>query len=414
MQMISRFIATALTILISATPVVSQTAASQSTAPQSTGSSLWGSLDAGPYGVGFEVAFGMDEDRAFGTGSAGRPIRLFVWYPTLRDEVSGRSANLRFGDYLDVRAPSAGLEPYNEMLRERDLDVARRQFSPVSEEHFQALLAAPARARLAASPSPGRFPLVVHVLGRNDFQQESTVLWEHLASHGYVVAVVPQVGPDPESLRMPFSAEALALQVEDLEFAIRVARRLEFVHPSKLALIGHSSGAIVAALQARSGGVHALVSLDGSITHEDGREVAEAAGWDFSSLELPVLDLYAAGKGGLDLTLLDQMPGADRFHVALGAGRPPSLAVHFDFQNWPLYEEWSGVPDDRMAEVRPLGTGARYFRTATRLTRHFLDGVFWSSDEGWALVRGDQTLPEISPDEIQFRVDAAREGRGSF
>jgi hypothetical protein len=260
--------ATALTILISATPA----------AAQSTGSPLWGALSAGPYGAGFQVTFAVDEDRTFGTAFTGRPLRLFVWYPTLRDGVARpRSETLRFGHYLDVEAPSAELEAYNELLRDRDLDVARRQFSPISEERFQALLAAPTRARLDASPSPGRFPLVVHMLGRNDFQQESTVLWEYLASHGYAVAVVPQVGHDPENLRMPFSADALALQAQDLEFAIGVARQLEFVHPAKLALLGHSSGAVVAALQAGRADVQALVSLDGSITHEDGRASTRAA-----------------------------------------------------------------------------------------------------------------------------------------
>jgi hypothetical protein len=300
-------------------------------------------------------------------------------------------------------------EAYNELLKERDLDVARRQFSPESDEQLQALLEASTRARGEALPSPGRFPLIVHLLGRNDFQQESTILWEYLASHGYVVVVVPQVGADPEHLRMPFSEEAIALQTEDLHHAIRVARGLPFVHPDKLALAGHSSGAVVAALGARAHAIDAFVSLDGSITHEDGRELAEAAGWDFSSLSAPLLDLYAAGKGGLDLTLLETMTGADRFHVALGAGRPPTLAVHFDFQNWPVYEELTGVPDDRMAQVRPIGTGARYSRAVTRLTRHFLDGVFWNSDEGWAFVRGERSMPDLSSDEVEFRLDAARE-----
>lgn len=414
----TRLVSAALvSILISAAP-----GASQPTDPP-----LRGALEAGPYGVGFQVSFAVDGNRTFGTAASagavdgdartlpvGRPIRLFIWYPTLRNRAPDRGSKaLRFGDYIDVQVPSAELETYNDLLRERDLDVARRQFSPVSEERLQALLAAPTVARLEAGAAPGRFPLVLHVLGRNDFQQESTVLWEYLASHGYVVAVVPQVGRRPENLRMPFSADALELQAEDVDFAIGVARQMEFVHPARIALMGHSSGAVVAALSALLGGIDALVSLDGSITHEDGRELAETAGWDFSSLELPVLNLYAAGKGGLDLTLLDAMSDADRFHVALGAGRPPALAVHFDFQNWPLFEEWSGVPDARMAEVRPPGTGARYFRTATRLTRHFLDGVFWSSDEGWTLVRGERPLPEISANEIEFRADEVRQGHRS-
>src|SRR5689334_15081235 len=56
---------------------------------------LWGSLRAGPHAVGFRTIYRFDRSRtwqatrgqavAFAPDLAGRPIRISVWYPAVRD-----------------------------------------------------------------------------------------------------------------------------------------------------------------------------------------------------------------------------------------------------------------------------------------------------------------------------------------
>ena len=55
-----------------------------------------------------------------------------------------------------------------------------------------------------AEISEGKFPLVIHSLGRNGNLFQHTILWEYLASHGFVIATIGQYGKDLENPWMEF------------------------------------------------------------------------------------------------------------------------------------------------------------------------------------------------------------------
>lgn len=337
------------------------------------------SLEPGPYPVGWRVESIEDPARPFACEPAiegpPRPIRLLVWYPATDSD----APRLRYGDYARIEAD----DPYGRALVERDLSTIHRQFAPPDSALTRRLLDVPVPARAAPPPAHGRHPVVVHALGRNDYQQEATVLWENLASHGYVVVVPPQMGPCPDTPRLDFDAPSIALQAVDLAAAIEAAAGWPWADTSRTAIVGHSSGAVVALEAAADPRVAAIVSLDGSIATAEGGALLREIG--IEPVGVPILDLQAAGHPDRDTAVLDSLARGPIHRWVFGTGTPPTQATHFDFQNWPLFATWGGVVDERGARSRPPDYGHDVWTAAIRLTRAFLDQAFAGGDalEGW-------------------------------
>src|SRR2546423_6898011 len=94
---------------------------------------FWGELSAGPYRVGFRTIYRFDRTRTwrvtrgyekqFAPDLNGRPIRISVWYPAVRD---AWSRQMQFEDYIRPAGPKefAELNTIIEM-RERELSSSR-------------------------------------------------------------------------------------------------------------------------------------------------------------------------------------------------------------------------------------------------------------------------------------------------
>ena len=384
-------------------------AATYSTLEAQSPSELWFDLDPGPHPVGFAAWYEFDDGREFfdvGSGeNPGRPVRIFLWYPA-EPEAADQDA-MRWGEYLERSPPDrAGSwwSQYQSFLYERELDTSRRQFSPLSDPLHARLLATEVAARLDAAPATGPHPILLHSLGLGDFQQESTVLWEYLASHGYVVAVVPQVGPAASDSGLDFEASDLQVQVSDLAFALSQVERTGVVgEGADIGVIGHSSGGIAALMLAhREPRVRAIAGLDGSFSTADGATLLAEMNFPFSEITASILDTRAALKG-LDRTAIESMVSADRFEIEIGGQAPPAIATHFDFQNWPLYAALTGVEDDRGAGARSIDTGRTFYLSAVRYTRRFFDYALRGDEEAGEILSGARALPDINPDWIETR-----------
>jgi hypothetical protein len=194
-------------------------------------SPLWHSLEAGRYEVGFRVEWLSDDSRT-GPGAVrddGRLLRVYVWYPATQAD----GAVMTFGDYLAPEPPSERWRALADYLDQRDSSTAARQFSPQSPRARDQLRRTRVAARSRAQPAPGAFPLVLHSLGRNDYQLEATVLWEYLASHGYVVAFVPQLGENGGSPTLAITASDMTAERRSLFCvggASRATKRERVVH----------------------------------------------------------------------------------------------------------------------------------------------------------------------------------------
>ncbi len=373
-------------------------------------SPLWNNLESGSHSVGFTVYYIFDDARSYlhpdstPTDYQGRPIRIMVWYPA--QDAPGEPT-MPFSGYIEVEPYDPAFRDYFETLHTLDSYMAQAQFAPRDPELYQMLLRTPTQARRDVAPAAGRFPLLLHSLGLNDYQQESTVLWEYLASHGYVVAVIPLFGPDPSRLRLEPTLADLEIQQRDLGVALARLVHAANIDETRIGLIGYSFGsgaALLLALENRN--IDALVSLDGVLTMSGTliREV-ESADLDPESLTLPILNVYAAGRRDLDLDFIDGLEGSDRYHVALGTESRPQRALHGDFQNWPLYAVLAGRDNAGAQDSRPRELGRDFYLAACRMTLAFVDAVLKGDAGAMRRLRGEDPLPLLDPTLIEFRFD---------
>lgn len=233
-------------------------------AQQKSQSPFWGNLSPGPYAVGFRTIYEFDRTRTWhvtrGYGKPftpdlqGRPIRISVWYPAVLD---ARSEQLRFEHYINPGGPKE-FEELNTILELRD------KTSSSYHEHWTDVLRTPVNAYSSATPTLGRFPLVLYAGGLNSTSTTTVfVQAEFLASRGYVVATVPLLGATNENTEQGRTPADRERAVEDLEFAWSVLRGQSDVDETKVGVFGKSLGGIEAVILAmRNENVSAVVGLD--------------------------------------------------------------------------------------------------------------------------------------------------------
>ena len=264
----------------------------------------------GPHSVGFRVAYHLDLSRDWsGDRSPGRPLRVYLWYPA--QPATGRP--MRFGDYL-AHAPS----PPSGIFRQLDslLDArATESFARwLKVERLAALKASHVVARLNATPTAGTFPVITYSAGLNDsFEASNSYLFEFLASQGFIVVTVPQVGAKVSSLELDTGAADLEIQTRDLEEALGWLRGNKSFSLGAVVAMGHSMGGSVAMLATmRHPSFRAVIGLDASYA-APGLATLLAANplFDPQQLTVPLLDIRRADPRW-DLSVITALSSAPR------------------------------------------------------------------------------------------------------
>ena len=254
-----------------------------------------------------------------------------MWYPTQR---SVHASPMPYSGYLHVGSPDQSFAEFNKRVEEYDYKSVRNFFK--SETLFEQLLRTPTAAFLNAPAAQGSFPLVVYSLGQNDHTLENIVLWEFLASHGYVVVTIPHIGTSPLRFQLlvhdPLMYEA---QARDLEFVIQQMHELPYVHSDKLALIGHSFGGIYSLLIAmRYMNINAVIGLDPTYMSQEPSfyyKFWEAPYYDAGHSKAPMLVLYKGIESeNSRMDIVDDLKFSDRYLFKF-----PHL-THGDFNSSPM------------------------------------------------------------------------------
>jgi tetratricopeptide (TPR) repeat protein len=327
---------------------------------------LWGELEAGPYPVGFKFIYGLDYSRGWkatedsdGYPQAegrGRPVRVSVWYPAAR-----RGGRMLYRDYLPTTARGAEFAELNRLLEKRDAGNLRGN---LKAEEFDALMSARTAASQNAPPRKGAFPLVVYSAGLNNSTQDNVVLCEYLASHGYVVITVPQLGTTSLGVDLKFPSPAeLETQILDLQFAVGAVRDLPNVGRARLGVIGYSVGGVAALnLALRNSDVGALVTLDPTFGVRQYINLAtETPYYRPTNLRVPWLYFYRA-EPSTNLAVLDAMKYSNRYRLETAG------MFHQDFSSYPMYAAQSAVAQSRTPE-----TAKRGYQTVCRYVLNFFD-----------------------------------------
>jgi len=286
---------------------------------------MWGSLERGPYSVGFQRQFVHDRSRTWkltGPGDPpfkadldGRPIEFNTWFPAA---ASSHHRQMLLADYYPRSAPP-GFVLLNTVMNARaDWDgidaVASHAPGSDADTHMAALS--------NAHPVRGRFPVVLMFSGGGDDLYANVVMAEYLAGHGMVVVSVSLLGPSDENTAPSADRDGVEMTVRDMEYVLAIVRRDPYVDPGRVATVGHSIGAVEALLVAmRNSRISAVVGLDGTYGFKGMAQTATSAmGYFPERFTGALLDARRAeGEGGaeLDNSVVESLRFGERWQVTL-------------------------------------------------------------------------------------------------
>ena len=282
---------------------------------------LWNGLSSGAHDVGFRRSWGLDNTRVWSRSPAidsidgviSRPMRVDVWYPAS----CGGEERMRFERYVRMPAPAEEFEDLVFLTRRWD-EYSYRGLVEDSTS-FDRLMAAQTAACADAAPARDRFPLVLYSGGWFNRAPDNTILFEYLASHGFVVATVPQLNPGLWTHDFRSDASSVENQVRDLEFALGLLAANPMVDRRRVAAMGYSTGGDVALLlQGRNALVDVVVGLDASWTLGSNNDVASSPFFETTRHRVPILVARrpTSADGHAD-DVLDSLSGAPRVVVEI-------------------------------------------------------------------------------------------------
>jgi dienelactone hydrolase len=266
-------------LLISMLFVFLQTAQARAADPPLLGPAI------GPHTIGYRVLQIDDPARSFGPrmNLDGNPIsrplprlvQIHLWYPAV--DMSGQP--MRYKDYVLIGMGSVGNGPGESSAAEASKAYKARPLRRgAKEDRLDAILDRSMFARRDATPAAGPFPLILYAPSINADPYENAVLFEYLASFGYVVAAAPSVGlQEPE---VSIDRAGARAQLGDLAFALGRVCREPWVDQKHMGVLGFSWGGMTGPLFAiQHLGIDAIACLDGAATMPPYRPIAESFDW---------------------------------------------------------------------------------------------------------------------------------------
>ncbi|HEV2734599.1 MAG TPA: dienelactone hydrolase family protein [Longimicrobiaceae bacterium] len=391
----------------------------------------WGDLRPGPHAVGYRLDYVRDPSRTAGLPPLGdrrqaAPLRLGpeqervfplrIWYPAA---AGTGGATVRYGEYLGTRPDSGTAPAVADSLHARTMDLVRfaaRWYAaptgagraPVAPGDTaglaERLLASPAYAVRGPRPASGAFPVVVFAGGASHSEDENVVLWEYLASHGYVVAAFPSVGVGRADL--PATAGGLETQARDMEAAIGYLDRVPFADRTRLAAMGFSFGGAAALVTAgRNAWVDAVVGMDASfIARRFDPVVRGAPLFSPGRMRAPLLEFHRADST-VSYAVVDSLGSATRYHVEFAG------LFHIDFNSYALaYRAALRGRTLARATARDsaLAVKGAAYRGMAVVTREFLDAYVKGENGAETRLRamlapGAPAWSGVPGDEVRFR-----------
>lgn len=324
-------------------------------------SSLHIFADYGPYSVGFKTFYKYDKTRSFSidvndtiidTGKTiSRPMQICIWYPAL-----GTKRNkMKYEDYFFLILNETGKVKETEMLKRKTIEKYIKN-EGVDKGILSTELNASMRAVCDAQPiNSEKFPVIIYGPSFGSTSFENALLFEFLASHGYIVVSSPSMGPTDRG--MSIEKIGVETQARDMEFLLGFMHEFSNADINKIIVAGYSYGGLSNVfMAARNKSVDAWIGIDPSI-HEIYEYFKESPYYEYTNFSIPMLFVNSLGYMN-SLPFYDKLIYSDAYVVDL-----PKLA-HTDFAS---------------QFIKMMGVNATNEKGYTIMVDYilgFLDGIF--------------------------------------
>ena len=155
----------------------------------------YNSLEFGKYTPGFRSELIYDGGRFFKTdiGYRKRAVQAMIWYPS-----NWSGENLTFSDYYSLSLKdNKDVENY-EVTKFVEIDKRIKKLSKYgTPEEVKSYMFQKCKSELNVDIADGKFPVLFYFAGGNEKGYENFIMFEYLASHGYVVVSCTHKGLDP-------------------------------------------------------------------------------------------------------------------------------------------------------------------------------------------------------------------------
>lgn len=280
----------------------------------------------GKYTVGFQSINTLDKTRSFSSSekikTISRPVQVCIWYPAKQE---GENP-MKYEDYFFLKASETEEAELTESIKRKILERFIRE-DKVNEEILKKELGIYMKAiQNAPHIKSQKFPIIIYGPSWWSTAFENALLFEFLASHGYIIVSSPSVGP--ETREMPISRIGVETQARDMEYLLSLAHEIPNAHIDKIAVAGFSLGGLSNVLMlARNKSVDAWIGIDPSI-HEAYDFFKESPYEDYTRFTQPTLFINSLGYMN-SLPFYDQLIYSDAYMVNLPKLQHTDLASQF-------------------------------------------------------------------------------------
>lgn len=337
---------------------------------------LWGNLQPGPYPVGYRATIVHDRSRTFipernyegklYAGERSRPLLIQIFYPA---RVSSNAARMAYGDYLNLKADTPAAALVAEGLRQRAGVIHEYYQGKYLQAYrnglYERLINLPVASVRDAPAAQGKFPVVIYGGGAGFGMEENAVLWEFLASHGYVVAVVPMMAAN--SVSSFAHAIGLETHTRDMEFLFEQIKANPIADMSRVGAMGFSYGGQAALLMAmRNTDIKAVVGLDPSFIGSNYNQFLKSSPfYNVDNVTIPVLELHRKDDKTVTYDVTDALKYSERYSFEIND------LNHVDFDNYALL--YTAVLPEQAKPNSPIATRKAAYEAMTRYILDFLD-----------------------------------------
>lgn len=223
----------------------------------------------------------------------GRQIQLSLWYPAKKNK---KSQPITFEYYIHQLSQISAATGLNKSTKAKGWELFLKDTKDLGGTkntlaRLKKIGNVKTLAHLNAPFQNGQYPLVLFPSIYPSTQ--ISLMAEYLASRGYIVAGVPNLGIT--STAPEINAAGLNAMAQDVLFALGHLSALENVNQDKVALIGNAYNSTVAAMALlMNSNIDALISLEGGLlSNYEQRILQQHLLYEVAALNRPLLAIYA-------------------------------------------------------------------------------------------------------------------------